>query len=149
MAFAGAIAAALLGVACSGARAPRATIADARLRERGEDAAVVEFVIEAENPNDIELPIRDISYTLALDGRQVFSGKREALATIPRHGTQRVVIPVVVPMGENGVSPDLYRYSLRGRMRYSLPSQLADVLFDAKVSRPGVSIGEEGEIDLR
>ncbi|VAX36201.1 hypothetical protein MNBD_PLANCTO03-943, partial [hydrothermal vent metagenome] len=31
----------------------------------------------------------------------------------------------------------------------SLPSQLADVLFDAKLSRPSVGISDEGEIDLR
>ena len=141
--------AALVVSGCSNTKAPRATISDGRLRDRSAEAAVVEFVIEASNPNDIDLPIRDISYTLNLDGRQVFTGVRQAMATIPRHGTQRVAIPAVIPLGEGGGEPGVHRYSLRGRLRYSLPSQLADVLFDAKISRPGVSIGDEGEIDLR
>jgi len=119
------------------------------VRERSSEAVVVEFVVEAANPNGIELPMRDITYSLALDGRQVFSGRREALATIPRHGTQSIVIPAVIPTGEGGAEPAVHRYSLSGRLRYSLPSQLADVLFDAKLSRPGVSIRDEGEIDLR
>jgi hypothetical protein len=122
---------------------------DARVRERSPEAAVVEFAVDATNPNDIELPLRDITYSLSLDGHQVFSGRREAMATIPRGGSQVVVLPAVIPMGEAGTEPGVYRYTLSGRLRYSLPSQLADVLFDAKLSRPGVSFSEEGEIDLR
>lgn len=143
---AGALASALAG--CSGTTPPRATITDARMRERSPEAAVVEFVLEASNPNDIELPLRDITYTLSLEGREVFSGRREAMATIPRGGTQTVVLPAVIPAGEGGVEPGLHRYTLSGRVRYSLPSQLADLLFDTKISRPGVSFRDEGEVDL-
>ncbi|HZW11035.1 MAG TPA: LEA type 2 family protein [Phycisphaerales bacterium] len=134
---------------CSGAAPPRATVSDARIRDRSPEAAVVEFAVEATNPNDIELPLRDITYSVSIDGRQVFSGRREAMATIPRGGAQRVYLPAVIPMGGAGTEPGVHRYTLRGRMRYSLPSQLADVLFDAKISRPGVSFSDEGEIDLR
>ncbi|MBK7403296.1 MAG: LEA type 2 family protein [Phycisphaerales bacterium] len=134
---------------CSGTASPRAVVTDASIRERSAEAAVVEFVLEAANPNDVELPIRDITYTLSLDGREVFSGRREAMVTMPREETQRVTIPAVVPMGEGGVEAAMHRYSLRGVMHYSLPTQLADVLFDAKLSRPSVAFGDEGEIDLR
>lgn len=143
-----ALSAALLA-GCSSAAPPRATVTDARLRDRGPEAAVVEFVIGTENPNDIELPLRDITYTLSLDGQQVFSGRREAMATIPRHGSQSVVIPAVIPMGEEGVAPEMHEYTLSARVRYSLPSQLADLLFDTNVSRPSVSLTDRGQIDLR
>lgn len=144
----------LLG-GCSGTSAPGAVVVDARLREKTAEAAVVEFVIETSNPNNIELPMRDVVYTLSIDGTRVFSGRRDAQATMPRGGTQRITIPAVVPMGEGGVGveggvvPGVYRYTLKGRVFYSLPSQLADVLFDAKLSRPSVGISDEGEIDLR
>lgn len=148
-------AAGILGLAslplcgCSGTTPPRALVTDARLREKSAEAAVVEFVIEASNPNNVELPIRDITYTLSVDGRQVFSGKREAMATMSRGSTQSVTIPAVVPMGEGGVEAGVHRYSLRGLLHYSLPTQLADVLFDSNLSRPGVAISDVGEIDLR
>jgi hypothetical protein len=138
----------LLG-GCSGSASPSAVVIDASIRDRTAQAAVVEFVIETANPNDIELPMRDVVYTLHVDGQRVFRGRRDAQATMPRGGTQRLTIPAVVPMGEGGVTSGLHTYVLRGRVYYSLPSQLADVLFDAKLSRPSVGIRDEGEIDLR
>jgi hypothetical protein len=134
---------------CSGTARPTATVTDATIRDRSADAAVVEFVIEAANPNDIELPMREVVYTLSVDGKRVFSGKRDAQATMPRAGMQTIRIPAVVPLGEGGLTADLHRYTLRGTIYYSLPSQLADVLFDAKLSRPSVGVADEGEIDLR
>lgn len=139
-------------VGCSGTTKPSATVTDATIRSRTAEAAVIEFVVETSNPNDIELPMRDVVYTLSLDGRRVFSGRRDAQATMPRGREQRITIPVVVPMrdgGDRGVEPGVYGYRLTGHIYYSLPSQLADVLFDAKLSRPKISISDEGEIDLR
>lgn len=147
--FAGIFAGLVLLGGCSGRASPGAVVVDAQLREKTAEAAVVEFVIETTNPNDIELPMRDVVYSLSVDGHRVFTGRRDAQATMPRGGTQRITIPAVVPMGEGGVMPGVYRYTLKGRVFYSLPSQLADVLFDAKLSRPSVGISDEGEIDLR
>lgn len=139
---------------CSNRAAPGAVVTAFEVTSRSAEAAVVEFDIEMANPNDIELPMRDVVYTLSLDGERVFSGRRDAQATMPREGTQWITIPAVVPMqlgpdDETGVAPGVYRYRLTGRVYYSLPSQLADVLFDAKLSRPSVGIVDEGEIDLR
>lgn len=131
-------------------------VTSANIRNRTAEAAVVEFVIETTNPNDIELPMRDVVYTLNVNGRRVFSGRRDAQATMPRGGTQQIIIPAVVPMvaadgsgGKAGLEPGLYTYRLTGRIYYSLPSQLADVLFDAKLSRPSVGISDKGEINLQ
>lgn len=134
--------------ACSGHAQPRAVVADAALRETTPEAAVVEFLVETANPNDIELPMRRVSYSLSVDGRRVFSATRDAMATMPRGGTQTITLPAVIPMGPEGVAPGLHTYRLSGRIYYSLPSQLADVLFDARLSRPDVSISDEGEIEL-
>ncbi len=159
--FVGVLAGVLLLGGCSRRATPSAVVTDASIHSRSAEAVVIEFVIETTNPNDIELPMRDVVYTLSLDGDRVFSGRRDGQATMPRGGTQQLTIPVVVPMdvgdvggvggegGEGGVVPGVYRYTLRGRVYYSLPSQLADVLFDAKLSRPSVMISDEGEIDLR
>lgn len=145
---------------CSGRATPGAVVTSANIRNRTADAAVVEFVIETSNPNDIELPMRDVVYTLNVNGKKVFSGRRDAQATMPRGGTQQIIIPAVVPMqgaagqaagkdGKAGLAPGVYTYRLTGRIYYSLPSQLADVLFDAKLSRPSVGISDTGEIDLQ
>ncbi|MFG0260433.1 MAG: LEA type 2 family protein [Phycisphaerales bacterium JB041] len=148
------IASALSG--CSGQASPGAVVTSANIRNRTAEAAVVEFVIETTNPNDIELPMRDVVYTLNVNGKRVFSGRRDAQATMPRGGTQQITIPAVVPMqgaegqeGRAGLAPGVYTYRLTGRIYYSLPSQLADVLFDAKLSRPSVGISDSGEIDLQ
>jgi hypothetical protein len=144
-----ALAAALL-TGCSGRTPPTVSVTGATLRDRSPEAAVVEFVIEARNPNDIELPMRQVVYTLSVDGRRVFEATRDAQATMPRNGVQTITIPAVVPLrGERAVEPGLLPYRLSGRIYYSLPSQLADVLFDAKLSRPNVGISDRGEIDLR
>lgn len=134
---------------CSGTTRPSATVTGASLGERTPDAVVVEFEIKTDNPNNIELPMRDVVYSLSVDGRRVFSARRNALATMPREGTQTIKIPAVIPLGEGGVSADVHRYTLRGSVFYSLPSQLADVLFDSKLSRPSVGISDRGDIDLR
>ena len=139
---------------CSGRAQPGAVVTSANIRNRTADAAVVEFVIETTNPNDIELPMRDVVYTLNVNGKRVFSGRRDAQATMPRGGTQQIIIPAVVPMrggedGKTGLEPGVYTYRLSGRIYYSLPSQLADVLFDAKLSRPSVGISDKGEINLQ
>ncbi len=150
--FVGVLAGVLLLGGCSRRATPSAVVTDASIHSRTAEATVVEFVIETTNPNDIELPMRDVVYTLSIEGERVFSGRRDAQATMPRGGTQQITIPAVVPMdvgGEGGVMPGVYRYTLKGRVFYSLPSQLADVLFDAKLSRPSVPIADEGEIDLR
>ncbi|MDQ7013246.1 MAG: LEA type 2 family protein [Planctomycetota bacterium] len=147
--FVGVLAGVLLLGGCSRRATPSAVVTDASIRDRTAEAAVIEFAIETTNPNDIELPMRDVVYTLSIEGERVFSGRRDAQATMPRGGTQEITLPAVVPMGEGGVMPGVYRYTLKGRVFYSLPSQLADVLFDAKLSRPSVMIADEGEIDLR
>jgi len=141
---------------CSGRATPGAVVTSANIRNRTADAAVVEFVIETTNPNDIELPMRDVVYTLNVNGKKVFSGRRDAQATMPRGGTQQIIIPAVVPMrgpesqgGKGALVPGVYTYRLTGRIYYSLPSQLADVLFDAKLSRPSVGISDKGEINLQ
>jgi hypothetical protein len=144
-----ALAAAAVLTGCSGAAKPDAVVTDAALRDRTPEAAVVEFTVEATNSNTIELPMRAVVYSLSIDGRRVFSGRRDAQATMPRGGAQTITIPAVIPMGEGGVMPGMHRYSLRGRIFYSLPSQLADVLFDTKLSRPSVGLSDDGEIDLR
>lgn len=151
--FVGMLVGVLLLGGCSQRETPGAVVTAASIQDRTSGAAVVEFAIETTNPNDIELPMRDVVYTLSIDGERVFSGRRDAQATMPRGGTQRISIPAVVPMdggsGGGGVAPGVYRYRLTGQIYYSLPSQLADVLFDAKLSRPSVPIVDEGEIDLR
>ena len=134
---------------CAGHKRPGVVVSDATLADRSQRAAVVEFVIDATNPNEYELPVRSIVYSLSIDGQSVFSTRREGLVSLPRHGSESITIPAVVPMGESGIQPGVHAYTLTGIVRYSLPSKLADVLYDSRISRPSVAITDRGTIDLR
>ena len=134
---------------CSGHQRPTMGISHAALADRSPTAAVVEFVIDAANPNDFELPVRSIVYSLSVDGQSVFSTRREGLVSLPRHSSESITIPTVVPLGESAIEPGVHAYTLTGTVQYSLPSKLADVLFDTHILRPSISITDHGTIDLR
>lgn len=136
-------------VACSSSRAPTLEVVDAQVVERTQDAAVVVFTLDASNPNAAELPLNEADYTLALDGRTLFRGERSPEATVRRRGAQRIELPAVIPLGENGVEPyGRHRYELRGTIVYLKPGPFAEVLYDSGVSRPSVSFSETGTIDF-
>ncbi len=133
---------------CSSHQPLSVHISDGRLTEQSEKAAVVEFTLTAANPNDFELPVRSVEYALAVDGKQVFSTSRAGLMSVPRKGEVSLRIPAVIPLEEAGIEPGEHGYTLSGRVFYSLPGKLADVLYDAKLSRPNVSISDTGTIEL-
>lgn len=132
-------------VGCSRGAAPIARVGTASVRERWEGRALIEVELVAENPRDVELPIREVAYEFRLDGKTVYRGTRQGLATISRRATQRVLLPVVVP--DTSALDEAREFSLSGTLWYTTPSQLADVLFDAKISRPSVRFSGAGPVE--
>lgn len=129
---------------------PMLTVTDARVIDRTQEVAVVQFDIEAENTNDIALPLRELRYELVVEGDTIFSGSRSPEATVRRFGSQSISVPVVIPLDElpetsvNGGVP----YRLRGRVTYIIPGALAELLFDTNVRRPTVGFEDRGTLDL-
>ncbi len=134
---------------CSSYSAPTLRVEKVEIGERSPDGLVLKFAIEADNRNDIELPLREVHYALKLDGREVFRGVRSPEASLRRLGTQRIVFPAVVPLkaGEE-VPSGLVTFEIEGSLAYTTPGQIAEILFDTGLKRPSVSFRDGGQIDL-
>lgn len=142
------LAAALLP-ACAATTAPRFEFAGATLAERTAEGVAVSITLDAYNDNDIALPLRDIDYTVEIDGRTVFRGTRSAEATLRRRGVQQIRLPAVIALapGEQGPTGET-DLRLVGRVTYVTPGKLAEVLFDSGVRVPTASVVAEGTVDL-
>lgn len=142
----GALAIALVG--CVSRQAPAFQVVAVDQRSVSDTAVVLDFTVEGTNPNPFELPLRDVHYTVAIDGAGSFNAVRSAEATLPRSGSQRFVLPAVVSLEEAQRLSDFAGYRLSGSVEYQFPDPLSDVLFDASLRRPRASIGIAGELDF-
>lgn len=134
---------------CSGYAPPSLSVAGVSVAAESEHGVVIDFAIDAQNVNSVELPLKQVRYSLTLDGREVFSGVRSPEASLRRLGTQRFHIPVAVAVGpEEPKFTGKHGYALQGTLLYITPGQLAEVLFDIKWRRPSVGFREEGTLDF-
>lgn len=131
-----------------GATPPALRVVDARMVERTDEGTLLVFTLEGENPNAVGLPLREVRYSLALDGERVFEGTRTAEATLPRRGVQRFELPAPIPAGEGGLR-GVSRYRLAGTVWYIEEGQtLAELMFDLRLRQPSVMFADEGEIEF-
>lgn len=138
----------LLGGCLAGAR-PTFAVADVDVREETNAGLVLAFAINGTNSGDEPLPLRDVRYSLYLDGERVFSGYRSPETTLRRRGTQQLVLPTVIALDESMPRPTgQVRFRLDGTVTYLTTSPLVEVLFDAGLVRPSASFSEQGVIDL-
>ena len=128
------LAAASVLVGCSGTQTPSLSVLGGSVKERGPNATVVEFIIDADNANPDALPLQEVEYTVARDGVVVFSGKRSAEAIIRRYGKQQFVLPAAFTSEQ---SPE-GEYRISGTVTYIAPGALAETLFDQEIVRPSV-----------
>lgn len=143
-----ALALALPLAGCSTYAPPSLEFAQPTLAEESPDGFVLAFALDATNSNEVELPLRDLRYTVALDGR-VYRGVRSGEASLRRLGTQRIVLPAAFPLPEGMPRPrGPVGYRIEGELRYVTPGEIAQILFDTGVRRPTVSFRHEGTIDL-
>ena len=132
---------------CTTYHAPALSVAEAAVASRTGDGVALRFVLNAENPNSEALPLKEVRYTVYVGGEQVFAGTRDAQATLRRLGTQQITLPAAVPASVP-LPPQTAEYRLVGSLTYVTPGQLADVLVDAGLLRPRVSVTRTGTIDL-
>jgi len=140
------VAAALPGASCSSYKDPSLRVTGVDVRERSADAVVVEFTVEAENPNEEPLPLKEFLYSVSVDGKHVFDGFRSPEATLRRFGTQHLKIPAVIPAAAARDGTVWCR--MNATLAYTTPGDLAKVLFDADVRRPEVGFVDERSVDL-
>lgn len=135
-----ALAATALAAGC-GYQAPTVEVRSASVVERTDKHTLVNFTIEATNPNAIALPLRRIDYTVTSGGAS-FWGVRSPEATLQPGGTRTISFPAVLPAAAGGGGA----YTLNGTVLYTTPGQIAEILFDTGVSRPTVAFRSDGPI---
>lgn len=136
---------------CTSYRPPEFDVAAVRPTERTDEGVAMVFELDAKNPNDVALPLREVDYTVELDGRTVFKGTRSAEATLRRQGTQQVRLPAVVNLtgsGEHPATTGRVPYTIKGTVTYVTPGQIAELLFDTGVRVPTVEFSDSGVVDL-
>ena len=84
--------------------APTFQILGAEVTERTDEGIVIMFLVEGTNTGDESLPVREVEYSLELDGRRVFSGTRNGEVTLPRRGVQVLQLPAPIAHGGDALA---------------------------------------------
>lgn len=135
--------------ACSAGPAPRVGNATAAVGERTDAGVVVNFTIPCENPSPEGLPLREVRYTVSIDGRPVFRGLRSPEATVRRFGTQEIHLPAVLAAEPRQSLPTgTSTFKIDAEMLYVRPGILSQALFDAELVQPSVDFTGTGTIDF-
>lgn len=139
----------LLLTACSAGPAPRVGQPTATVGERTDAGVVVNFTIPCENPSSEGLPLREVRYTVSIDGRPVFRGLRSPEATVRRFGTQEIHLPAVLAAEPGQSLPTgTSTFKIDAEMLYVRPGILSQALFDAELVQPSVDFSGSGTIDF-
>ncbi len=132
---------------CTKAQAPMFRAVGVREIERSNERSVIEFSIEAANPNKEPIPLRQVHYTVELDGVEVFSGVRSPEITLHMYSSHIFTLPAVLPVEAINSSGEV-SYALTGTVQYIPPGRLAEVLFDAELKVPEANLELSGTIDM-
>jgi hypothetical protein len=134
---------------CSSQAAPSLKVTGAEVAERSEAGLVVLFTVEAENASGVEVPLRDVEYTVSLHGKPVFSGTRSAQATVRRYGVQDFYLPAAIPASQATQLTGAVPYTVNGTVTYQVPGVLAKALFDMDVIRPSTGFEGRGVVEVK
>jgi hypothetical protein len=137
------------GLAGCSYSAPTLKVTEARVTERTQEGVVVVIGLEVENRNNIELPLREVRYSVTLESGETFSGVRSPEASLRRLGTQKISFPAAFRVAPGAVPPSgTVRCEVSGDLGYITPGEFAQVLFDTGVRRPSATFRGEALVDL-
>ncbi len=138
---------------CSRFSAPTVSVKEVSVIDATEEALALGLVMDLENPNHAAVPLHEFRYTVAINGKEVYAGRRAGGVTLSAVDSREVMLPAVVPydtMGWGAQSlPASVSYTVKGQLQYIAPKRLAQILFDTGVRRPKVSFASRGELHLR
>ncbi len=144
----------LAGVSgCAGFNDPTVSVTAVTLTDVTDEALALSFVMDLANPNPAALPLHEFRYTLAIDGKEVYAGRRAGGVTLSAADSRRVSLPAIVPFElvgwTPGTVPASVEYTFTGRLQYNAPNRLAQLLLDTGTRQPKVSFAAKGELELR
>jgi LEA14-like dessication related protein len=125
-----ALAAALLLCACVLApkfETPQLTVVGVQLQGGDLFTQRMRVRIHVMNPNERELPVSSIEFTLEVEGQQLASGESAASFVVPAHGeaefdtnvTANVAGALLTLLARNGGAPQTVAYRLAGKVSLS------------------------------
>ncbi len=137
---------------CDGFRAPTVSVMDVKLIDATDEALALSFVMDLANPNTAAVPLQEFRYTLAIDGKEVYAGRRSGGVTLSAVDSRQVLLPAIVPYRAVGWTPQTVPasvdYTFTGRLQYYAPKRLTQVLFDTGTRRPKVPFSARGTLHL-
>jgi len=133
------------------AKPPSIETSSAKLVQRTDTASGMEIALTLTNPNaDEALPLLDVEYRVALNGREVYEGRRSAQATLSPGSQRTLHVPAVFVhdrLHGHAQSGELTRVRIEGRLTYRTAGTMADLLFDLGVRTPKVRFSGEMMLD--
>ena len=133
---------------CSSYEKPTLTVSSARITQESSEGLVIDFTLDASNPNEFEVPLERVRYSLRLGNDRVFTGTRSAEATDRRLGTQQITLPAAIDLSKFDMPAGEISYELSGSVVYVTPGEIAELLFDAGVRRPKAGFRHRGVLDF-
>lgn len=131
---------------CSNAAPPTFSAVGVREVAHDDGRSVIEFSVEARNPNREPIPLRRVSYRVEIGGEVLFEGVRSPETTLHTFSSHVFVLPAVLPESALAGRGEV-AYAIRGSAQYIPPGRLSEVLFDAELKVPEALIDLEGTID--
>ncbi len=130
----------LIGAAGCSTAGPTVELSDVRVADETAGATQLAIGLTVSNPSDEPLRLLTYEYRVRVDGRRWYTGRWSAQQTLQPGATATATIPAAGP------PPSGSKVSVRGRLRYVRPGEIAEVLLDTGLRRPKASFGGEGVI---
>ena len=99
--------------------------------------------LNVSNPNDVDLPVKALSFDLELDGQPFANGAAEQPVTIARHAEAQLAVKVVTRLGD--VIKQLKAARQNGKLGYRIHGR---VELESSAGPTRVAFDRSGEVSL-
>ena len=138
-----AIVVALLGGCAAPLQKPEVSLAGVELVGVGLVEQRLLLKLNVSNPNDVDLPVKSLSFDLDLDGQPFAKGASEQPVTIARHAEAQLDVKVVSRLGD--VLKQLNAARKNGKLGYRIHGR---VEFNGSAGPTSVTFDRLGEVSL-
>ena len=138
-----AIVVALLGGCAAPLQKPEVSLAGVELVGVGLVEQRLLLKLKISNPNDVDLPVKSLSFDLDLDGQPFAKGASEQPVTIARHAEAQLDVKVVSRLGD--VLKQLNAARKNGKLGYRIHGR---VEFNGSAGPTSVTFDRLGEVSL-
>ena len=138
-----AIAAALLAGCAAPLQKPEVSLAGVELVGIGLVEQRLLLKLNVSNPNDVDLPVKALSFDLELDGQPFANGAAEQPVTIARHAEAQLAVKVVTRLGD--VIKQLKAARQNGKLGYRIHGR---VELERSPGPTSIAFDRSGEVAL-